>query len=177
MPFFVQSDRHCSQSRESRQHHCGVTPFMDWEGDKCDRYGLLDFFEFKCPQKRESHYKKRDQTPAYSCHVSLSCSSPPIKELRGIRNRVRNDYCKLEPLGSRPLARGLVGAPSNHHSPPSNRRHKSNRSQIAVELRPRPDRVGGSPNTESAIDKATLLHRILAWSFGILLLRSTVIIG
>ena len=53
-----------------------MTLFIDWEGDKCDWYGLLDlysevsavnpgifivstsdhlhFFEFKCPQKRES---------------------------------------------------------------------------------------------------------------------------
>src|SRR5580698_585259 len=72
MPFFVQSDRHCSQSRESRQHHCGVTPFMDWEGDKCDRYGLLDFFEFKCPQKRESPLTRNGTKRRHTHVTSLS---------------------------------------------------------------------------------------------------------
>ena len=75
----------CHNPKNPLQHHCGVTPFMDCEGDNCDRYGLLDlysavsavnpgifivfmsdihFFEFQWPKDCESPpHKKRGPTP------------------------------------------------------------------------------------------------------------------
>src|ERR1700722_7790683 len=176
---------------------------MGWEGDKRDRYGLLDlysadsavnpgifilsmsdhlhFFEFKCSQKRESRLT-RNGTKSWHTHFT-SWSSPTIENpypLSGLHNVDGRDRGKLEHIPSRPLAGCLVWRRSNHQkwdSSPRNHQHKPNCDRIAVELHPGPDREGRSRNTESASDKATLLHRILAWSFGVLLLRSTVIIG